>query len=70
MLAMTRHMLSERFALKIRVDTELWPRVTRLSDAPALVDAVRDQVGLSARVERGQPIRLFVIEHVGPLVEN
>jgi uncharacterized protein (TIGR03435 family) len=39
------------------------------SDAPAFVDAMRDQMGLSARRER-QPIRLFVVEHVGPLVAN
>jgi uncharacterized protein (TIGR03435 family) len=39
------------------------------SDAPAFVDAMRDQMGLSARRER-QPFRLFVVEHVGPLVEN
>ena len=39
------------------------------SDAPAFVDALRDQLGLRARREP-QPVRLFVVEHVGPLVEN
>lgn len=38
-------------------------------DAPAFVDAIRDQMGLSARRER-LPIRLFVVDRVGPLVEN
>ena len=38
-------------------------------DAPAFVDALRDQGGLSTRRER-QPIRLFVVEHIGPLVAN
>lgn len=39
------------------------------SDAPAFVDALSAQMGLSARTER-QSIRLFVVEHVGPLVAN
>lgn len=42
---------------------------TGQSDAPAFVDALRDQMGLATRTER-QPIRLFVVEHVGPLIEN
>jgi uncharacterized protein (TIGR03435 family) len=46
------------------------PDVRRQSDAPAFVDALRDQMGLSAREESGQPIRRFVVEHVGPLVPN
>jgi uncharacterized protein (TIGR03435 family) len=40
------------------------------SGAQAFVDALRDQMGLSARTEERQPIRRFVVEHVGPLVEN
>ena len=39
------------------------------SDAPAFVDALRDQLGLSARKER-QTIRLFVVDSVGPFVPN
>lgn len=38
-------------------------------DAPGFVEALRDQMGLSVRSEQ-QPIRLFVVEHVGPFVEN
>jgi uncharacterized protein (TIGR03435 family) len=45
------------------------PRPTQ-SGAQAFVDALRDQMGLSARTEERQPIRRFVVEHVGPLVEN
>ena len=41
-----------------------------VSNAPALVDAFREQMGLSSRVERDQPIRRIVVEHIGPLVEN
>jgi uncharacterized protein (TIGR03435 family) len=41
----------------------------RQSDAPAFVDALRDHMGLSAHTER-QPIRMFVVEQVGPLVVN
>jgi uncharacterized protein (TIGR03435 family) len=44
-------------------------RSTGLNEAPALVDALRDQMGLSTSTER-QPIRLFVVEHVEPLIEN
>jgi len=39
------------------------------SDAPAFVIALRDQLGLSARRER-QPVRLFVVEHLGLLIPN
>jgi uncharacterized protein (TIGR03435 family) len=45
------------------------PRLAQ-SGAQAFVDALRDQMGLSARTEERQPIRRFVVEHVGPLVEN
>lgn len=41
----------------------------RPSDAPAFLDALRDQMGLVATVER-QPIRVLVVEHAGTLVEN
>jgi uncharacterized protein (TIGR03435 family) len=40
-----------------------------VSNGPAFVDAMRDQMGLIVRQER-QPIRLFVVEAVGPFVEN
>ena len=40
------------------------------SGAQAFVDALRDQMGLSARTEERQAIRRFVLEQVGPLVEN
>jgi uncharacterized protein (TIGR03435 family) len=39
------------------------------TEAPAFVDALRARMGLTAGTER-QPIRLIVVEHVGPLVEN
>jgi len=39
------------------------------SNGPAFNDAMRDQMRLTARQER-QPIRLFIVEDVGPLVEN
>lgn len=39
------------------------------NNAPALVDALRDQLGLAARTERN-PIRVFVVENIGPFVEN
>lgn len=46
------------------------PRVSlEQNDAPAFVDALRDQMGLSARRER-QPIRLFVVEHMELLTAN
>jgi uncharacterized protein (TIGR03435 family) len=38
-------------------------------EAPAFVDALRDQMGLSTGTER-QPIRLFVVEQAGPFIEN
>lgn len=52
--------------------SRLGPLVPRpgQSGAQAFVDALRDQMGLSARTEERQPIRRFVVEHVGPLVEN
>ena len=40
------------------------------SGAQAFVEALRDQMGLSARTEERQPIRRFVVENVLPLVEN
>jgi uncharacterized protein (TIGR03435 family) len=45
----------------------VWP--TRESDGPSLLDALRDQMGLTTRTEL-QPIRRLVVEHVGPLLEN
>lgn len=52
--------------------SRLGPPVPRpaQSGAQAFVDALRDQMGLSARREERQPIRRFVVENVGPLVEN
>ena len=54
------------------VPSRLGPPVPRpaQSGAQAFVDALRDQMGLSARTEERQPIRRFVLERVGPLVEN
>jgi uncharacterized protein (TIGR03435 family) len=45
------------------------PGPTGQREAPAFVDALRDQMGLSTRTER-QPIRLFVVEQAGPFIEN
>lgn len=39
------------------------------SNAPAFADAIRDQLGLTMEKAR-RPIRVLVVEHVGPLVEN
>lgn len=39
------------------------------NDARSFVEVLRDEMGVSARTE-SQPVRLFVVEHVGPLVEN
>ena len=60
------------FAIDLNVALRLafGPSAPKDSDAPALVDGLRDQMGLSARVEPDQPIRRFVVEHIGPLVEN
>ena len=58
--------------LRQDVPSRLGPPVPRSAQggAQAFVDALRDQMGLSARTEERQPIRRFVVEHVGPLVEN
>jgi uncharacterized protein (TIGR03435 family) len=58
--------------LRQDVPSRLGPPVIRSaqSGAQAFVDALRDQMGLSARTEERQPIRRFVVESVGPLVEN
>jgi uncharacterized protein (TIGR03435 family) len=73
--------LAGMFTIDVEVARASWMQVARplrgdprfgpaaQSDAPAFVDALRDQMGLSTRTER-QPIRVFVVEHVGPLVEN
>ena len=54
------------------VPSRLGPPVPRpvQNGAQAFIDALRDQMGLSARTEERQPIRRFVVENVGPLVEN
>lgn len=44
-------------------------RYSEPSDAPAFADAAREQMGLTIQVER-QPVRLFVVDHVEPLIEN
>jgi uncharacterized protein (TIGR03435 family) len=58
--------------LREDVPSRLGPPVTRSpqSGAQAFVDALRDQMGLSAHTEERQPVRRFVVENVGPLVEN
>lgn len=70
--------LDGMFAIDVAVANTSWmaspnprggPPTTGQTDAPAFVDALRDQMGLSARTER-HPIRLLIVEHVGPLVEN
>lgn len=46
------------------------PSITaEAENSPAFTDALRTQMGIAARTER-RPIRLFVVEQVGPLVEN
>jgi uncharacterized protein (TIGR03435 family) len=73
--------LTGPFAIDVRVAlTSIMPETigrlgaprldaTAPSDAPAFVDALRIQMGFIARAER-QPIRLFVVERLEPLVEN
>jgi uncharacterized protein (TIGR03435 family) len=63
--------LAGLFTIDIEVARTSWIAVvpTRGDDGPALRDALRDQVGLDVRTER-QAIRLLVVEHVGPLIEN
>jgi len=70
--------LEGMFAIDVAVADESWiprpgslggPLTTGQTEAPAFVDALRDQMGLSAGTER-QPIQLLIVEHVGPLVEN
>lgn len=39
------------------------------TSAPSLIDALRDQLGLTMRTEQ-HPVRVLVIEHVEPLIEN
>jgi uncharacterized protein (TIGR03435 family) len=64
--------LTGTFAIDLRMSTaSINPRSwgASQSSAPAFADALRDQMGLVARRER-QPIRVFVVEHVEPLIEN
>ncbi len=62
-----------RFAFDLTFAREtLWPAKAdsvKQSDAPAFADAIRDQLGLTMEKAR-RPIRMLVVEHVGPLVED
>ena len=68
---MNRTNLTGPFAIDVTVAKTSWFTVmpTKEDEGPALVYALRDQMGLTARTER-QPIRMIVVEEVGPLVEN
>lgn len=68
---LNRTNLTGQFAIDVTVAKTSWFTVmpTKEDEGPALVNALRDQMGLTARTER-QPIRMIVVEEVGPLVEN
>lgn len=68
---LNRTNLTGQVAIDVTVAKTSWFTVipAKEDEGPALVDALRDQMGLTARTER-QPIRTSVVEEMGALVEN
>lgn len=78
---MNRTGLQGRFTIDIEVAPQTYRRQTpsalgkpvisadAQNEAPALRDALRDQMGLAVSTER-EAVRLFVVERLGTLVPN